>query len=54
MLATEPKVCRLKTGRGDGFLKAIKIHDTPSFGGEIKPEAQCRKILQHVKELYEY
>jgi hypothetical protein len=23
-------------------------------GGEIKPEAPCRKILRHVKELYEY
>jgi hypothetical protein len=25
---------------------------TPSFGGEVKPEAPCHKILWHVKDLY--
>jgi hypothetical protein len=32
----------------------IEIRSTPSFGGEVKPEAACRKILRQVKELYEY
>jgi hypothetical protein len=26
-----------KPGRGDVFLKVIKIRSTPSFGGEVKP-----------------
>jgi hypothetical protein len=34
----------------DGFLRAIKLPSTPSFRGEIKPLAQCHKILHHVKE----
>jgi hypothetical protein len=25
----------------DGFLRAIKIHGTPSVGGEVKPSAPC-------------
>jgi hypothetical protein len=33
----------------DGFLRAIKICSTTSFGGEVKPSASCLKILQHVK-----
>jgi hypothetical protein len=28
-------------GRGEGFLRAIKIHRTLSFRGEVKPEAPC-------------
>jgi hypothetical protein len=36
-------------GRGDEFLRAIKIYSTPSFRGEVKPEAKCHNILQHVK-----
>jgi hypothetical protein len=35
MLVTGPK------GR-DGFLSAIKILSTPSFGGEVKPEVPRR------------
>jgi hypothetical protein len=38
-------------GQGDGFLRAIKISSTPSFGWEVKPEVRCRKILRHVKDL---
>jgi hypothetical protein len=34
----------------NGFLKVITIHSMTSFGGEVKPSAKCRKILQHVKE----
>jgi transcription elongation factor GreA-like protein len=32
----------IKPSQGDGFLRAIKIHSTPSFRGEIK-------ILWHVR-----
>jgi hypothetical protein len=44
----------LKPGLPDEFLRAIKIRSTSSFGGEVKPEASCHKILQHIKELFEY
>jgi hypothetical protein len=50
VLATEPKGCGFKPGRGDGFLRAIKIHSTPCFGWDVKPEVPCRKILWHVKD----
>jgi hypothetical protein len=48
VLATLPKV-----RDGDGFLRTIKIHSMPTFGGEVKPSIPCRKILQHVKETFE-
>jgi hypothetical protein len=51
VLSTGPKVRELKHGRNNGFLTAIKIHITPSFGWDIKPEAPCRKILEHVTDL---
>jgi hypothetical protein len=35
---TEPKVLGFKPGKGDGFLKAIKIRSTPPFGWEVKRE----------------
>jgi hypothetical protein len=38
---------------GDGFLKAIKIYSTPSFGREVKPSAPCRNIFRNVKEFFE-
>jgi hypothetical protein len=49
VVSVRPKVHGFKPGRGGRFLKAIKIHSTPSFGGEVKPEAPYRKILRHVK-----
>jgi hypothetical protein len=49
MLATGPKGHGFKPGRGDGFLKAIKVRSTPSFEWEVK-----RKILRHVKETLRY
>jgi hypothetical protein len=45
-----PKGHRFKPIKGDGFLRAIKIHSTPSFTGEVKPKATCIKFLQYVKE----
>jgi hypothetical protein len=53
VIASGPKVRGFKPGRGDGFLRAIKIGSAISFGGEVKSGAPCRSILQHVKELYE-
>jgi hypothetical protein len=32
--AIEPKVRRIKSDQGDGFLRVIKINSTPSFGGK--------------------
>jgi hypothetical protein len=34
---------------GDIFLRAIQILSMPSFGGELKPSAPCRKILLRFK-----
>jgi hypothetical protein len=49
VLATGPKGRGFKAGRGDAFLKAIKIRSTPSFGWEVKPEVPCHKTLRHFK-----
>jgi hypothetical protein len=54
VLAVGPKVLGFKPARGYGFLRTIHICGTLSFGGKVKPSAPCRKILQHLKELYEY
>jgi hypothetical protein len=40
--------------KGDGFLRAIKIHSTTSSGREVELSVPCRKFLWHVKEPYEY
>jgi hypothetical protein len=50
VLATGLKVLGFKPGRGDGFLRAIKIGSTPSFRGKVKPSTPCHKILRHAKE----
>jgi hypothetical protein len=54
VLATGPKCRGFRPGRGDGFLRAIEIRSTPSFGWDVKPEAQCCKILQPVKDTLPY
>jgi hypothetical protein len=51
LLSTRHKVSRFKSNRGNVFSTATEIHRTPSFG-EVKLEAPCRKILQHVKEFF--
>jgi hypothetical protein len=53
ILAIGPNVRGLKPGRDDGFLGAIKIRSTTSFGGEVKPSTPFHKILRHVKERFE-
>jgi hypothetical protein len=35
---------------GDGFLRAIKLCSTISFGEEVKPSVTCRKILLQLKD----
>jgi hypothetical protein len=36
--------------KSDGFLRAIKIRSTASFGGKVKPSAPCRQVLWHVND----
>jgi hypothetical protein len=45
VLVTGSKGRGFKPGRGDGFLRAINVRSTPSFGWEVKPEVPCRKML---------
>jgi hypothetical protein len=47
-----PRFAGLNLAEDDGFLMAIKIHTTASFGGEVKPSVPCREILRHVKNPY--
>jgi hypothetical protein len=54
VLATKPKSRGFEPGQGNGFLRVIKIHSTPSFGWEVKPEFPCRKILRHLKDLLKF
>jgi hypothetical protein len=54
VVANGPKGRGFKPGRGGGFLRAVKIRSTTSFGWEVKPEVHCRKILRHVKETLTY
>jgi hypothetical protein len=54
VLVTGPKDRGFKPGRGDGFVRAIKICSTPSFGWEVKPEIPRRNSLRHVKDLLRY
>jgi hypothetical protein len=49
VLAIGSEVHGFKHGGGLWTLKTTKIHSTTSFGGEVKPEASCRKILRYVK-----
>jgi hypothetical protein len=43
VLATGHKGRGFKPSRRDGFLKAVKIRSTPSFGWEVKPKVRCRR-----------
>jgi hypothetical protein len=54
VLASEPKVHGFRPGRRQRILRAIEIRSTTSFVGKVKPSVPFRKILQHVKEPYEY
>jgi hypothetical protein len=54
MLVIGSKVRGFEPDLGDGLLRTIKINSTPFFGGEVKPETTCRKILRHVKTTCKY
>jgi hypothetical protein len=45
-----PKIRGFKPGRDNGFSKAIKISNTPSFGEKVKLSAPCCNILRHVQK----
>jgi hypothetical protein len=53
VLATGPKGCRFKPGRGGGFFRAVKICSTLSFGWEVKLEVPCLQILWYIKRSLE-
>jgi hypothetical protein len=53
VLATGPKLRGFKPGRGDEFLRAIKISSTPSFGVEVKPKVLCRITLKYERRYFE-
>jgi hypothetical protein len=38
-----------KPGRGDGYLRTIKIRNTPSFGWEVKPEVHVVRFYGMLK-----
>jgi hypothetical protein len=40
----DPRFTDSNTAEGDELSRAIKIRSTPTFGGEVKPSAPCRKL----------
>jgi hypothetical protein len=60
VLAIGPKVSGFKTGRGDRFLRGIKIRSTPSFAWEVKREGRTilwnatKKITSKDEQRYFY
>jgi hypothetical protein len=40
--------------KSNGFLRAIKICNMTSFGGELKSSAPCHEILRHIKDPLRY
>jgi hypothetical protein len=49
VFATGSKGRGFKPGRGDGFLRAIKIRSTSSFGWEVKPEVHVVRFYGMLK-----
>jgi hypothetical protein len=49
VLATKPKGRGFKSGICDGFLRAIKIRSTPSFGLEVKPDVHVVRFYGMLK-----
>ena len=45
MLAFSTQVRGFKPGRSCRIIKGKKILSTPSFGGEVKPSASCRRFV---------
>jgi hypothetical protein len=53
-LPLDPRFAGSDLAEDSGFLRAVDIYGTTSFGGEVKLSVPCRKILRHVKEPYRY
>jgi hypothetical protein len=53
-LPLHPRFAGSNPADDDEFLRELRIRSTTSYGGEVKPSVPCRKILQRVKEPYEY
>jgi hypothetical protein len=53
VLDIEPEIRGFKPGRGWRIFKGYKIYSMHSFGGEVKPLAPSRNILQRIKEPFE-
>jgi hypothetical protein len=41
VLAIGPKIRGLKSGRGDGFLRSVRIRSTTCLGGKVKASVPC-------------
>jgi hypothetical protein len=48
----DPRFAGSNPAEDDGFLRAIKIYSTTSFGGDIKLSVPSHKILWHLKNVY--
>jgi hypothetical protein len=44
-LPSDPRFMGSNLAESNGFLRAIKIHSMPYFGGEVQLPAPCCKIL---------
>jgi hypothetical protein len=53
-LTSHPRLVDPNPAEDDGFIKAIKIQSSTSFGGEAKPSVLCRKIYGLLKNPTEY
>jgi hypothetical protein len=49
VLAIGPRFACSNAAEDDGFLMAMKILSTTSFGAEVMPTVPCDEILRHVK-----
>jgi hypothetical protein len=53
-LLFDPRFVGSDPAEDDEFLRTIKVCNTTSFGGEVKPPFPCCKILRHVEEPYRH
>jgi hypothetical protein len=44
-LPLDTRIAGSNPAKDDEFLRAIRIHSTTSFLGEVKPSISCRKIF---------
>jgi hypothetical protein len=53
-LSLDPRLADSNPAEGDGFLRAGKVRNTPSFGGEVKSSPPCRKFYDMLKNASKY